>query len=197
MQKIVNIRPNITYQLKITLTDVNPPIWRRFTVNPEIKFPDFHKVLQTIMGWTNTHLHQFRFNDLIYGYDEEELDDDIIDYRNIKLNKLIKHEKEKIIYDYDFGDGWEHAIILEKIIDNKLNQPPSPTCIDGERSCPPEDCGGPYGYEELLTALNNPKHEDHEEMLDWVGDEFNSEKYDIEYVNKMLKMKNFGCISFT
>ena len=195
MQKIVKIRSNILYQLKITLEYVAPSIWRRFTVNSDIKLPDLHKVLQTIMGWSNTHLHQFRFNNLNYGYDEEEVDD-IIDYRNIKLSKLINHEKENIFYDYDFGDGWEHSIILEKIIDNKLNKPVSPTCIAGERSCPPEDCGGPYGYQNLLLALNDPKHENHEEMLDWIGEEFDSEEFDINHVNTMLKKKDFGCITF-
>src|SRR5271157_583998 len=146
MTNIKQLKSNDAYQLKISLNHIKPVIWRRFVVDSDIKLPDLHKVIQTVMGWYNSHLHQFRINKQSYSLPDEDELMEFIDYRKIKLNSLITNEKQKFYYDYDFGDGWEHTIILEKII-QKDKDIKYPVCIDGKRKCPPEDCGGDGGYE--------------------------------------------------
>src|SRR5208337_4543131 len=124
--------------------------------------------------------------------DEDELME-FIDYRKIKLNSLITNEKQKFYYDYDFGDGWEHTIILEKII-QKDKDIKYPVCIDGKRKCPPEDCGGDGGYEDLIEILKSPGNEEYEDMIDWLGGEYDPEEFNIDEINEMLKEKDYGCI---
>jgi hypothetical protein len=175
------------YQLKITLIGSKPPIWRRILVSNEMTLDKFHLVLQIAMGWTNSHLHQFISNGKFYGIKDDDFgfDMDIEDEDKYKLNQLLKSEKDTIIYEYDFGDGWEHKVLLEKILpyntDNKL-----PCCTKGKRACPPEDCGGIWGYGDLIDIINDSKHPEHESMLEWLDDEFDSEAFDIEQINEML-----------
>jgi hypothetical protein len=109
-----------------------------------------------------------------------------IDYKKIKISDLLKKEKEKIVYEYDFGDGWEHDVLLEKILpDNeKLT---FPVCLEGKMACPPEDCGGIWGYSDMLEILKQPKHEEYDNIIEWLGEEFDPEHFDIEAVNKILK----------
>jgi len=105
----------------------------------------------------------------------------------------MKKEKDVLLYEYDFGDGWEHEIILEKIIEeDEKNQ--IPRCIDGKQNCPPEDCGGIWGYEDLLKVIKDKKHDEYEEMMEWLGEEFDPDYFNINEVNKLLKQKDFGCI---
>ena len=142
------------------------------------------------MGWTNSHLHQFIKNRTFYT--ERMTDDDTwgeldnVDYMNMKIFDLLKREKEKIVYEYDFGDGWEHDVLLEKILpgDEKLK---SPICLAGKMACPPEDCGGVWGYADLLEILKNPKHEEYDSYMEWLGGEFDPEHFDKDEVNKMLR----------
>jgi hypothetical protein len=185
------------FQLKITLNDISPPIWRRIHVNSDTLLFDLHKIIQTTMGWTNSHLHQFVYNDRLYcnpEYEEEWDDSRQVDYSKVRLDKILLSVNQHIIYEYDFGDGWEHIIELEKIIpvDIKMKHP---ICIDGKRNCPPEDCGGPGGYEDLLEAIKNPENEEYESMLEWVGDDFDSEYFDKNETNEVLRQKDFGCIT--
>lgn len=176
-----------TYQIKITLDGAKPPIWRTVQVPSTVKLADFHLVIQITMGWTNSHLHQFMANQEIYGIADDEFDMgmDIKDENQFKLSQLLSKEKDSIQYEYDFGDGWGHKIVLEKILpyekDAKL-----PTCIKGKRACPPEDCGGIWGYEEFVNTIQDPEHPDHQEMLEWVGGSFDPEVLDLEEVNEML-----------
>jgi hypothetical protein len=193
MAKVIQLKDYECYQLKISLNHIKPAVWRRFIVDPDIKLPDLHKVIQTVMGWTNSHLHQFVKDKKFYSEPDEDSYNESIDYRKIKLNQILSEEGQSFSYEYDFGDGWEHKIILEKILKNRMQK--YPVCIDGKRNCPPEDCGGPYGYENLLEAISNPEHEDHEDMIEWIGDDFDSEYFDIEEINEMLKKKNYGCIT--
>ena len=176
------------YQFKVTLVGSRPPIWRRILVPSTLKLSDFHLVLQIAMGWTNSHLHQFIINREIYGIPDEEFDFDmkIKDENTFKLAQLLKNEKDSMQYEYDFGDGWQHKIMLEKILpfdkDAQL-----PACIKGKRACPPEDCGGIWGYEELLEAIQDPDHNEHQAMLDWLGEPpFESEALDLEGINELL-----------
>lgn len=177
------------YQLKITLKGSKPPIWRRFQVPADITLVRLHDVIQDVMGWTDSHLHQFIIGDTYYGRRDPEFGlDDVMDERKTKLSQVVRNVKAKFAYEYDFGDGWEHLLVLEKIL------PPDPggrypVCLDGKRNCPPEDCGGIWGYEgHFLKAIQNPKHPDHEDMLEWIGDSFDPEAFDVEEVNQRLRL---------
>ncbi len=186
------------YQIQVALKNFKPKIWRRILVPSNLLLSDFHKIIQTSMGWTNSHLHQF-IKDQTY-YTVRMKDDDMwedmnsVDYKKMKIFDLLTVEKEKIIYEYDFGDGWEHEIILEKIlpVDKKLKYP---ICLAGKMNCPPEDCGGVWGYAEMIEILKQPKHEEYENIIEWLGDELDPEYFDKEEVNEYLQTKDYGCIS--
>lgn len=177
------------YQIKIALKGSDPLIWRRVLVPSDLLLSELHEVIQISMGWTNTHLHQFIKNRTFYAMrmqDDDLWDElDSVDYKNMIVSDLLTKEKEKIIYEYDFGDSWDHDIILEKILplDNSLKHP---VCVDGKMNCPPEDCGGVWGYAEMLEVLKNPNHEEYESYMEWLGEEFDPEYFDINEVNKML-----------
>lgn len=177
------------YQLKIVLRDIHPPILRILQIKGNANLGKLHDSIQGAMGWRDCHLHEFRIKGKRYRPEEQMYDDidspDMYDERNYRLNKLLQ-EGDMFEYTYDFGDCWEHDIIVEKIL------PPEegihyPVCIYGERSCPPEDCGGPNGYEELLEILKNPKHKEYEHYLAWVGADFHPEKYDAKKTEWLLR----------
>jgi hypothetical protein len=171
------------YQLKITLKGVKPPIWRRLQVKSDITLLALHKTIQKVMGWTDSHLHEFIVKGVSYGDSEDE---DALNERRHHLNKLRLEEKEKFFYVYDFGDNWEHVILVEKIlrIDSSVKYP---VCLTGKRSGPLEDCGGPWGYMELLDILEDPNHPDYDERIEWIGEDFDPEMFDIEKINRQLK----------
>jgi len=156
---------------------------------------DFHKVIQTAMGWENSHLHQFEKNGRTFGIadDELEISDKFMDYTFIRLVDILKKEGEKITYTYDFGDAWKHQILLEKITTPEDNIY-YPICVDGRRNCPPEDCGGVFGYAELLKVINKPEHPDRENLAEWLGEDFDPEDFNIEIVNELLMEDDFGCL---
>ncbi|HPV51807.1 MAG TPA: plasmid pRiA4b ORF-3 family protein [Smithella sp.] len=193
MATVKRIKSDNVFQLKITLNHIKPPIWRRVLVDSDIKLPDLHKIIQTVMGWTNSHLHQFIIGNQYYSLPSDESFYKVVDYRRIKLDSLFNTPKSKFIYEYDFGDGWEHSIVIEKILPREKNTY-YPICIDGKRSCPPEDCGGTFGYENLITIINNPEHEEYDEMMEWLGDYFDPKEFNIDEVNEFLREKNFGCV---
>jgi hypothetical protein len=178
------------YQIQIALSDFEPKIWRRILVQPDLLLPDFHHIIQIAMGWENEHLHQFIKSETFYTQrmDDDWTWDDLnnVDYSDLKISDLLTKEKEKIKYEYDFGDSWYHDIILEKILpaDTKNKYP---VCIDGKLSCPPEDSGGIWGYKHLLEVLENPEDEEYDDVRIWIGEEFDPEEFDKEYVNKVFK----------
>ncbi len=186
-----------TYQIQIALKNFKPKIWRRILIQSNMLLSDFHKVIQTSMGWTNSHLHQFIKDGTFYTVRlaEDDFWNEIknVDYSGMRIDDLLSTEKDKIIYEYDFGDGWEHDILLEKIITN-ANDTYTPVCIAGKKNCPPEDCGGVWGYANMLEILDNPKHEEYESYVEWLGGEFNPDQFDKDKVNQLLKEKDFGCI---
>lgn len=185
------------YQLKIQLKYITPSIWRMVQIKSSVLLPDLHKIIQTVMGWLNSHLHDFSKGDKQYGIIDEEFGlGGIIDYSNVRLNEILKKPGDKLEYMYDFGDGWRHEIVLEKILDQDSNQY-YPKCTKGKRSCPPEDCGGSFGYEDLLKILENPKHPEYNERKEWVGDYFFPEEFDIKTVNEMLHGEDFGCLDLS
>jgi hypothetical protein len=171
------------YQIQISLKYSKPKIWRRILIYSNTKLSDFHKILQICTGWRNYHLHQFVKDGICYTKKiDDDFDGDIVDYKNIKVKDLLKLEKDKIFYEYDFGDSWEHNIVLEKILsyDNNVKYP---ICINGKRNFPPEDCGGIYGYEELINILKNPNHKEYKNMVEWL-DSLDYTNFDSEYFNK-------------
>ncbi|MFA5817145.1 MAG: plasmid pRiA4b ORF-3 family protein [Bacteroidales bacterium] len=185
-----------TYQIRISLRGSKPKIWRRLLLPADLLLPDFHKVIQTAMGWENYHLHHFEKDRTFYTV---KLKDDFswgmmnnVNYRKTKISDLLNQEKEKIVYEYDFGDSWTHEILLEKILPYD-DQYKKPACIAGKMNCPPEDCGGMWGYLEMVEILKQPDHAEYNNITDWLEDEFDPEYFDLEEVNNLLKLKNFGC----
>jgi hypothetical protein len=171
------------YQMKITLKGIRPPIWRRVQVPGTIRLAGFHEVIQAVFGWTDTHLHEFLINGESYGR-PHDFEEDVVDEAKLTLAQAVGQSK-RFTYTYDFGDDWEHEILVEKIIAGDSGSE-RPLCLAGKRHRPPEDCGGPWGYREFLKAIGDPRHEEHDAMLDWVGGEFDSEAFDIAAVNRAL-----------
>jgi len=174
------------YRIKVTLRHVKPPIWRRIEVPADIKLGRLHDALQIAMGWTDSHLHGFRKGRDAYGVPDPDFPIGMKNERNVRLNSLAG-EGDAIAYDYDFGDGWEHELRIEKVLPAESGVH-YPRCIKGKRACPPEDCGGPWGYGNLLEAIGDPTHEEHEELQEWLGEDFDPEFFDIEEVNEAYKL---------
>jgi hypothetical protein len=182
-----------TYQLKITLDLVKPPIWRRLSVPGDATLGWLHAVIQVAMGWTNSHLHQFSAGDRIFSdpsFDPPPFDDgpETLDEEKFSIQEVAPAEKDVLRYEYDFGDGWLHTIVVEKILPPETAPGAAARCLAGQRACPPDDCGGPWGYQNLLAILRNPKHEEHESMMDWIGGRFDSEAFDLPGTNAHLRM---------
>ena len=174
------------YQLKIQLMDIKPPIWRRVMVASDTTLADLHDVIQSSMGWEGYHLHQYHIKGDFYGEPNQDLDwDDVKDESKYKLNKIFKSEKDHILYEYDFGDSWRHKVTLEKVLAFDETKA-LPTCVKAERACPPEDCGGVWGYEGMLETLDNPDDPEREEMIEWLGGEFDPEYVDLAEINSQL-----------
>lgn len=175
------------FQFKVTLKGSKPPIWRRIQVPETYSFWDLHVAIQDAMGWCDCHLHQFEFgnrNDRgnsVIGIPSEEDTVKVFFDRDEPIVKWFKAERSKADYWYDFGDDWHHEVKFEKILQCERSVS-YPQCIAGKRACPPEDCGGIYGYEELLRVINDPSDEQYEEMLEWVGGEHDPELFDVNEV---------------
>jgi len=171
----------VVYQLKITLRDIKPPVWRRVLVK-DCTLTRLHDVIQTCMGWSDSHLHAFEIGGEQYGEPDPDGTMETEDARRVQLSQIVAQGYKKFAYVYDFGDNWDHTIQVEKV----LAPEPGvryPCCIAGKRACPPEDCGGPPGYDDFLEAIRNPSNPEHEDMLEWIGGEFDPEAFDIEAVN--------------
>jgi len=178
------IRKDTIFQVKITLLGTRPPIWRQVQVE-DCTLAKLHEIIQLAMGWQFSHLYNFAVAGEWYG--DPEMGDDLEwkSDRKVKLSQIVRAGHRRFTYVYDMGDNWEHVIQVEKTV---AAEPKAkyPRCIAGARACPPEDCGGVWGYEELLEAVGNPKHEEHREMLEWLGGRFNPEKFDLRAVNRQL-----------
>ena len=181
---IINL--NEVYQFKISLNRSKPLIWRRILVPSSYSFWDLHVAIQDSMGWADYHLHIFEINNPITNKkieigipseDDEAFDRIILADHKEKILKYFNVDNNTARYEYDFGDSWIHTIKLEKIIPAGIDEK-YPKCISGKMACPPEDCGGIYGYNRLLSVLKNPKHEEYEEMIEWLGGEFNPERFE-------------------
>jgi hypothetical protein len=177
--------PAQVYQLKITLRDIKPPVWRRVQVK-DCSLAKLHDFIQTCMGWDGYHLHAFEIGGEQFGEPDPDGMMETEDSRKVKLSQVVGQGFKKFTYTYDFGDNWEHIIQIEKTLPAEPGVH-YPRCTDGKRACPPEDCGGPWGYADFLDAIQDPEHERHEELLEWVGEEFDPEAFDSEAVNEELR----------
>ncbi len=193
--------PRQIYQLKITIKNISPPVWRRILISNYSTFSDLHQAIQDCFYWSDYHLHEFSYRypepphwrihmQAMYP-DDSYPSEDHSDYYDIgedelRLCDVFSTKLKNVNYLYDFGDYWEHFIRLEKIFpdDNDFR---SFLCVGGRRATPPEDCGGPYGYQELLEILENPSHPEHEEMKEWVGEEINPEIIKSQMTKMTLK----------
>jgi hypothetical protein len=178
--------------IKITLNRTDPPIWRRILVPSSVTFFDLHHILQIGMGWKNSHLFEFLVGDYKLGYiNPHEAFEDMADANEVTLDLLLLKEGLAFTYLYDFGDGWEHTVTVENLLE-KDKEKNYPICIDGQLNCPPEDSGGTYGFYQTLEILKDKKHSEYEFMKNWVGGGYNPEKFDVEKVNKELpKFKSY------
>ncbi|NQE45972.1 hypothetical protein C5S31_08120 [ANME-1 cluster archaeon GoMg2] len=179
---------NQVFQFRITLKGIKPPIWRRIQVPETYTFWDLHVAIQDAMGWIDYHLHEFELVNPLTGLTQsigspdEDFDREVLPELKQKLVAFFSMENRSADYTYDFGDNWEHKIQLEKILPREEGVT-YPICIKGKRACPPEDCGGIWGYAELLEIIGNPNHEEYEEMLEWLGGEFDPEHFDVEEIS--------------
>ncbi len=179
------------YQLKITLKGLSPPIWRRVQVRGDTSLAELHDVVQAAMGWHHAHLHEFTVAGTAYGpanpygagpdpFGMAEVHDE-----GVPLDRLDLQPRSTFRYQYDFGDDWQHAILVEKVL------PPEegvryPRCLTGRRACPPEDCGGVWGYADLIEIMADPEHPEYAEMLEWLGAPLDPAAFDLDAVNRRL-----------
>ena len=182
------VKPSEILQLKVTLCNIRPLIWRQVQVTSDITLAKLHRVLQAVMGWQNYHLFQFMVGKTFYGdpSQDEFSELDLKDARKARLGQILSKPEQRMVYEYDFGDGWKHDLVLDKVLPPESNTR-YPFCLAGARACPPEDCGGVRGYEYFLETIFDPEHEEHDETLEWIGGEFDPEKFDIVLANRELK----------
>jgi hypothetical protein len=175
------------FRLRITLQGCTPPIWRLIEV-PDCSLGELHHLLQEAMGWENSHLYQFEVTKRRYTDLDFELGDDDRDAWQCWLSDIIPVSRRKVrfTYTYDFGDGWEHEIVCEGSRPGTIDD--QPICLGGERACPPEDVGGPWGYANMLHALADPRHENHDEIVEWIGS-YDADAFEVEKCSVALK----GC----
>jgi len=180
--------PKTVYQIKVTLNDSKPPIWRRILVADTTTLSQLHTIFQIVMGWADYHLHMFTINGQIYGdpEDDETGEIGIKSERRYRLNQFVRGEGFKFRYEYDFGDGWLHDLIVEKILPAEKGAR-YPLCVTGKNACPPEDVGGIGGYAYFLEAIANRKHPEHDRYLEWIGGKFDPQRFDLEEVNDGLR----------
>lgn len=177
---------SLVFQLKVALRDSKPPIWRRIQVRGSTTLGRLHLILQVVMGWTDSHLHQFIVHDQYYGVPDLDWGQDVKSEQRVKVGQLLSEAKDRFVYEYDFGDDWLHDIVVEKV----LAPEPGiryPRCLTGKRACPPEDVGGVWGYDDFLEAIRDAAHPQHEALTEWIGEEFDPEAFDVAEVNEQLR----------
>ncbi|MGH9097976.1 MAG: plasmid pRiA4b ORF-3 family protein [Acidimicrobiales bacterium] len=177
--------PKTVIQLRISLMVHTPTIWRRLLVPGEIKLSKLHSIFQAAMGWEDYHLHLFKIGGISYGEPDEEFENDDSDEDSVLLSRIIEAPL-RFTYQYDFGDNWRHEVVVESIEPVPLVLKFA-TCLDGQRACPPEDCGGVGGFEEFLEAISDPGHEEHDDYVGWVGRPFDPGQFSVAAANAALQ----------
>lgn len=178
-------RPAPIFQLRIELLGIKPAIWRRVLVPGSIRLSRLHGVFLTAMGWMGGHLHEFVIGEDNYGMPDPDYPDPPVMREDRKTLAAALGGLKAFIYLYDFGDGWEHRVKVERVLPG---EPPLPfvMCVGGANACPPEDVGGPPGYMEFLDAIRAPSHQEHQAMLAWWGGQFDPGAFDVDEVNRAL-----------
>ena len=176
-------RAKVVYQLKVTLRDTRPPIWRRVQVSGDITLFRLHRILQVVMGWTDSHFHQFRVGETHYGTPNPEFEFEVKNEKRFRLTDVLRRPKARMVYEYDFGDGWEHDIVLEAAVPASPGER-YPLVLAGKRRCPPEDVGGILGYYHFLRVMQDPKHAEHRDMREWCGGPFDPDTFDVQDGNR-------------
>jgi hypothetical protein len=181
----VSVKTKI-FELEIVLADIRPPVRRRVQVPGEIDLAVLHEVVQSAMGWTNSHLHEFEIAGRRYGIPDPDWPaQQVVDEAKVKLFRLVE-QGDRFGYVYDFGDNWAHEITVEEV----LAAEPGvryPRCVSGEGACPPEDVGGIWGYEEFQAVMADPSHPDHDERLEWAGGPFDPHRFDLAETDRALQ----------
>jgi hypothetical protein len=190
MRQVTSPDEGLIYQIKVALKGSKPPIWRRLLVPSDVALDKLHVIIQEAMGWYDAHLHQFIVGgDTHYGEPHSDyFGFQMLDERRYRLNQIAPGEQSKFVYEYDFGDGWEHVVLVEKVLPWDPEQT-YPVCIKGRRACPPEDVGGIWMYNFHIESMRNPEHPDYpgvSEFLEWLGEDFDPEEFDLDSVNQAL-----------
>lgn len=186
--------PKQIYQIKITLRDTHPPVWRRLLIPSGITFLELHDIIQAAFGWEDCHLFQFRFQNTLVSPTDDEVDrmsfsdEKLEDAQELCIDGLLESE-QTCVYEYDFGDGWMHKIVLEKVLEPAPDAQ-YPICMKGKRRCPPEDVGGAWGYADFLEKISDPENPEREELLEWATGNpegaFDSEYFSVDETNEAL-----------
>ena len=179
----------MVYTLKVTLMETDPPIWRRLRVSGQTTLARLDRIIQTAMGWTNSHLHTFTAGGVVYGAPNAEWETKVRNERRARLGGIASEPGEAFIYEYDLGDSWRHQVLVEEVWAEAGEE--SPVCLAGARACPPEDCGGVDGYYETLERLRDPDDEEHEATKTWIesmtGGPFDPDAFDLEAVDRAVR----------
>jgi len=179
--------PPTRHQLLVTLSDSDPLVWRRLAVPPTITLAKLHRILQATLGWTDSHLHQFVIGDAIYGDPDLLVDDPPQEStRRARLGQAAPAVGATLRYEYDFGDGWDHLLVVERLLWPDLDAQDA-VCLAGGGACPPEDCGGIGGYADLLATLRRGRGQEYRDMLAWLGGSFDPTAFDLAATNRALR----------
>jgi Plasmid pRiA4b ORF-3-like protein len=185
-------KPPEIYQIKVTLVGTVPPIWRRLLVRADLTLEQLHNVLQLAMGWEGCHMHEFRIGKQSFGKPDpmEHFLGGLrtVSERTAYLFTVLGKARAKALYTYDFGDSWDHEIVVEKCLAPEPGRT-YPVCLAGKRRAPPEDSGGIPGFYNLLEAFADPEHEQHEESIEWLGDDFDPDTFSVDEVNQRLALR--------
>lgn len=183
------------YTIRIKLRGISPSIWRKIEVPSSVKLTSLAEIILAAMGWNNSHLHQFRVGGhrgTIYSTVPDD-DDDLmwgpksLSGANYSIGHLLKIAKDKVLFEYDFGDSWEHDVVLSKVEDYADDEHPRVKLLSGKRACPPEDCGGIWGYSELCEAMQHPRSARARELKDWLGYKYDPEEFWLEDVQEEIE----------
>ena len=177
--------PRQIFQLKVSLADVTPPVWRRVLLPGGYTLDRVHRVIQHVMGWQDCHLHSFDIDGVQYGQPDPDGELSPRDELDVRLDVVVA-KGGRFLYTYDFGDWWEHEVTVEDVF---MAEPDEryPVCAGGERACPPEDVGGAFGYRAFLAALADPEHPDHGPMRAWVGGSFDPAGFDAARATTLIR----------
>ncbi len=177
------------HQIKVTLTGTSPPVWRRFLIPSNVTLHRLHLVIQKVMGWQSIHLYRFQIRRREYAIPEPDdagYDSNFLSAKSAKLGRLLPNKGETFVYEYHFGNRWNHQMIVEDIFQADPQQQ-YPICLTGSRACPPEECGSTRGYDEFIEALKSPRTKRQKDMLKRIGRGFDPEFFDLELVNDFLR----------